>query len=875
MSARNSLVSSATSNDHATVASKLSSTAQRLGTFVIGVLLAVSLVPIAPVSAYADTSASAPAAAADNPTEVSEPAPTDVFVETSMEAPGPASAETSAVSSTQSDNHAVSVIFTNDVHCAIDHVDPGAKDNSGRDVDPCLGYAGVAAFANDARAQYGQNNVTLVDAGDAIQGGVAGTLTKGEALVELMNAAGYDYAVPGNHEFDYGMDQFLKIVDGKADYTYLSCNFITLGDKATVFRPYALEVYDEVSDGKDVANKNSDPSADGVLKVAYVGISTPETLTKSTPTSFQDEAGNYIYGFCEDSTGDALYNAVQKSVDMARADGADYVVAVGHLGKSGITKRWTSEAVIEHTTGIDAFIDGHSHEAYTEEYPAAEETAVETEPSVESISNEQGTMVPCVQTGTKLANVGQLVIDPSKPDDQDISVKLTSAEDYTETDATVEAAVDKVNNELKEQTEKVVGQSKVNLLSEDANTGLYVRYQETNLGDFVADAYRIRMGADIGLVNGGGVRQSLKAGDITKGDLINVQPYGNELCLVQVTGQTLLDALEMGVRNLPEPSGGFLQVSGVSYKVNTAIASPVKTDDHGSFVSADGDRRVYDVKVDGKPLDPTDTYTVASHGYMLLQGGDGMTMFQGDDVNVLQENVMIDNQALIDYMQEDLGGTIAEGYENVNGAGRIQLTDGYVEDPSEDEVLVSKDNGNGTKTVYFDDKTTVIVPNSGKVGTDSIVTAEGVTITQSKAGMLLVRFAQGAELLVPSGSAVEADRIVTPQNIVITLTDEGTFLVVFSDGSELVAPSGSSVSAEGVVTDADGNVLLPNNPQETADTNPSATPKTADDVSSVVPVALVACLMASGVALMVSRRRVALHKATLNGTVSANRDRMN
>ena len=337
----------------------------------------------------------------------------------------------------------------------------------------------------------------------------------------------------------------------------------------------------------------------------------------------------------------------------------------------------------------------------------------------------------------------------------------------------------------------------------------------------------------------------------------------------------MLDALEMGVRNLPEPSGGFLQVSGVSYKVNTAIASPVKTDDHGSFVSADGDRRVYDVKVDGKPLDPTDTYTVASHGYMLLQGGDGMTMFQGDDVNVLQENVMIDNQALIDYMQEDLGGTIAEGYENVNGAGRIQLTDGYVEDPSEDEVLVSKDNGNGTKTVYFDDKTTVIVPNSAKVGTDSIVTAEGVTITQSKAGMLLVRFAQGAELLVPSGSAVEADRIVTPQNIVITLTDEGTFLVVFSDGSELVAPSGSSVSAEGVVTDADGNVLLPNNPQETADTNPSATPKTADDVSSVVPVALVACLMASGVALMVSRRRVALHKATLNGTVSANRDRMN
>lgn len=234
-------------------------------------------------------------------------------------------------------------------------------------------------------------------------------------------------------------------------------------------------------------------------------------------------------------------------------------------------------------------------------------------------------------------------------------------------------AVAKVNEGLNAELNTVVGESQVELKSEDAATGLYVRWQETNLGDFVADAYRARLGADVGLANGGGVRASLSAGEITNGDLLAVQPFGNELCLVEVTGQTLLDALEMGVRKLPDYSGGFLQVSGVRFSVDASIPSPIVTDANGNFVSVEGQRRVSNVMVGDEPLDPDKTYTVASHAYMLLQGGDGMVMFK--DANVLLESVMLDNQALIEYVTEDLNGDIGQEYANPEGQGRIVITE--------------------------------------------------------------------------------------------------------------------------------------------------------------------------------------------------------
>lgn len=547
---------------------------------------------------------------------------------------------------------AVSIVFTNDVHCAIDQ----QVDKDGNVTG--IGYAGVAAYANAQKSLYGAGNVTLVDAGDAIQGGPVGTLTKGAALVQIMNAVGYDYAIPGNHEFDYGMDQFNALVK-QAGATYLSCNFTKLnadGSKASVFAPFAIETYKDADIAAD--------DADGVLKVAYVGISTPETLTKSSPANFQDAAGNYIYGFCQDETGEALYAAVQSTVDEARAQGADYVVAVGHLGIEGTTSRWTSEAVIKHTAGIDALIDGHSHEAYDK--TVGSEVAAG---AIQTLANSDGDKVVLVQTGTKLANVGNLVIDADAADGQEVTAQLVPASECKDEDAAVKKVVDQVNGELADVLNKVVGKTDVALTIVDADGVRQVRHHETNMGDLVADAYRAAVGADIALANGGGVRASIAAGDITNNDLLSVQPYGNELCLIEATGQEILDALEMGASNAPEEFGGFLQVSGLSYKIDASIPSSVKTDENGNFVSVDGERRVFDVKVGDQAIDATKTYKVASHGYMLLEGGDGLTMFK--DNKVLQENVILDNQALINYITNDLKGVVGERYANATGEGRI------------------------------------------------------------------------------------------------------------------------------------------------------------------------------------------------------------
>lgn len=633
---------------------------RKIAQIVLALVLAVSLTSLSPSFSLAEEpndnvtnstiseSLASDTASADATNDSTED--TDVSSTTSAQLTTTSSLEDTSTENSggspvvQADNDSISIIFTNDVHCAIDA-------NHDEDETPCLGYAGVGAVVEAAEAKYDADNVTLVDAGDAVQGGPVGTLTEGEAIVDIMNAMGYDYAVPGNHEFDYGMDQFNELVN-KSDAKYLSCNFVDASGN-TVLAPYAIQTYKDVSDG---AQGNSD----GVLKVAFVGITTPESLTKSSPVNFQDANGNYIYGFCQDSSGEALYRAVQNSVNEATDEGADYVIAIGHLGNASITQRWSSEAVIANTTGIDAFIDGHSHEEYSRTAP-----------------NKDGEKVPLAQTGTKLANVGELTITPSA--ENDISIGLTSAATYSNTSSAIQSVVDGVNARLNEIAMQVVGTSDVDLLSEDEATGLYARWQETNLGDFVADAYRLTLGADVGLVNGGGIRASISKGDVTYYDLLSVQPFGNELCVVEVTGQQLKDALEMGVRELPDSSGGFLQVSGLTFKVNTSIPSSVKVDELENFLSVDGQYRVYDVKVNGQPLDLNHTYTVASHDYMLLEGGSGMTMFA--DASILQERVMIDNQSIIEYMNQ-LGGVIGDAYANPEGAGRITFTDGFITEPS-------------------------------------------------------------------------------------------------------------------------------------------------------------------------------------------------
>lgn len=514
------------------------------------------------------------------------------------------------------------ILHTNDVHCEIDRADgDGAVTN--------IGYTGVAAYKTEMEAIYGEANVTVIDAGDAIQGGTIGTLTKGQAIVEIMNIVGYDIAIPGNHEFDYNMDTFLGLAKDKAQYTYICSNFTDLAGKP-VFDAFKILSY-------------------GDVKVAYVGITTPQTFTSSTPAYFQDGAGNYIYSFCQGNNGQDLYTAVQTAVDAAKAEGADYVVAVGHLGDTGSREEWKARNVIANTTGIDVLIDGHSHEQIEN-----------------TVANKNGEQVVWAQTGTKLAAIGKIVIDTESGE---ISHELVTG--YDGQDEDVSAFVRAKNDEFDAQLKTVVAKSEVVLTTLDAGGNRLVRSGETNLGDLCADAYRVLLGADIAFVNGGGVRADIAAGDITYADIISVHPFGNEACMVETTGQKILDALEFGARFMPEENGGFQQVSGLSYTIDQSIPSSVVANDEGEFVSVDGAYRVGNVMVGDEPLDVNRTYTLASHNYMLKNGGDGFVMFKND--KLLQDSVMIDNAVLINYIVDELGGNVTAGQYG-QPAGRITIT---------------------------------------------------------------------------------------------------------------------------------------------------------------------------------------------------------
>ena len=519
------------------------------------------------------------------------------------------------------------ILFTSDVHCGIDQG---------------WGYAGLYAVKQYLSEN---NHVLLVDDGDAIQGEPIGTMTTGEGIIDIMNAVGYDIAIPGNHEFDYGMDRFLELTQ-KANYPYISCNFNKGGE--LVFAPYTIKEFDGV-------------------KIAFVGATTPMTLRSSTPKYFMDEDGNFIYGFLQDNDGTALYEAVQKAVDDARAEGASYVFLMAHLGNETECSPWTYSEVIANTNGIDAMLDGHSHD---------------TDQVV--MLNKDGKEVVRSGCGTKLANIGVVTLAT----DGKISSRLYSWDADVAAPALLglnnagSAAVAQASEVLNEKLQQVVASTTVDLTindpvatTDDAKPVRIIRNTETNLGDLCADAYLDQSGeADIALVNGGGIRVSIKKGDITLNDILKVHPFGNSLTVIEATGQQVLDALEWSVHSLPGEFGGFDHVAGLTFEVDPTIETPCVQDESKMFDHVDDtkERRVRNVLVGGEPIDPAKIYKVASHDYQLLNNGDGYTMFKG--CNVLQESVKLDNQVLIDYITGTLNGVVGEGYENPYGQGRIVST---------------------------------------------------------------------------------------------------------------------------------------------------------------------------------------------------------
>lgn len=520
------------------------------------------------------------------------------------------------------------ILFTNDVHCGIEED---------------IGYAGLASYKKmmESKTPY----VTLVDCGDAIQGDYIGMISQGEYLVDIMNEVGYDLTILGNHEFDYGMEQLSKLIS-KAKSQYLACNVSYTGNKENALKD--VKAYEIIEYGD--------------IKIGYIGVSTPETTTKSTPTYFMED-GEFVYNFASGS-GEELYSIVQKNIDECEEKGADYIILLTHLGDSiDESSPFTSSELVAQIEGVDVVLDAHSHSTV----------------SCRVIKDEKGKEVLVASTGTKLDNIGQVVITENGT----ISTGLVDFYEYK--DEKISNLITNIKAEYEEEMNKTVASSDIELKCSDDDGIRLVRNRETAIGNLCADAYRIVGQADIGMVNGGGVRADLPSGDITYADVVAVHPFGNTLCVAKVTGREIADVLEIGAvntRNVEKENdlavgenGSFMSVSGLKYTIATSIETSVVFDENGLVVEIPGKRRVKDIMVlnnagEYEPLEMDKEYTLASHNYLLKENGSGATFF-GDNEFIIEEG-MTDYQMLITYLTEHLNGNLSEKYSAIEGRITIE-----------------------------------------------------------------------------------------------------------------------------------------------------------------------------------------------------------
>lgn len=522
------------------------------------------------------------------------------------------------------DSETIVILYENDVHCAVE------------------GYSKLAAMKNELKSEY--EYVGVVSSGDFVQGGTLGAVSKGEYIVELMNLVGYDAIAPGNHEFDYTISRLTELYE-LSETKYISCNFAKIGEEKTYFEPYTIVSYGDVD-------------------IAYIGIITPETITSARPSQFRNENGEIIYTFNESR----LYELVQESIDEATEAGADYVIALSHIGydESGELNDVTD--VIENTDGLDVVLDAHSHSVIEEKI----------------VKDKSGDDVLLSSTGTGFENIGKLTIANGEFD-----TELVKTETYTKTDADVDAYIAEINESYAELGNRKIGESKVELITHNEEGTRLVRTAETNLGNLCSDALFFVTNADVSYVNGGGLRAPIKSGDMTFNDIYSVFPFNNRIVTAEITGQVLLDMLEMSMISYPQEDGAFPHMSGITFSVNKSIPSSIKVDENGFFTKVDGDYRVYDVKVldkesgNYKALELDKKYILAAADYYILNFGSGMSMFK--DAKVVESEGMLDVEVLERYITDNLNGVIGEEYKDV--VNRITFTDGYENADNEDKAV--------------------------------------------------------------------------------------------------------------------------------------------------------------------------------------------
>ena len=503
-------------------------------------------------------------------------------------------------------DHPIVIVFENDVHCAVD------------------GYAKLVALREQQRDM--TPYVTTVSCGDFVQGDVVGSLSKGENIVAIMNEVGYDVVTLGNHEFDFGIPQLLKLKDS-LDASVVSTNFCDFRTGRFVFQPYRIIRYGEVD-------------------IAFLGFTTTTTSTLVASRTFLDEDGQIAYGFSRPT----FYEKAQYQIDQARKDGADYVVVLSHLGDSDRGEHPSSVSLIARTTGIDAVLDGHDHCVLPDSL----------------VKNLKGEPVLLASTGLKFQNIGLLTLSTEGKFTSRL-VPSAEVEASEETQAFVEAVKEKT---LKEG-ERVIGMNEQLLSPNDALGNRLVRHRETNIGNFCADAFREVLNVDVALINGGGIRADLPQGKITYNHLLSVFPFNNKACTATMTGQQLVDALEFSVSSLPLEDGSFMQASGVKFVVDTSVPTPIKIDEHHLFAGVgEGKRRVSQVQIWDKasrqylPIDLNRTYTLASCDYQIKNlGCAGIFRY----ATLLEDHLPQDVEVLATYIRQVLGGQIGRTYQSTEG----------------------------------------------------------------------------------------------------------------------------------------------------------------------------------------------------------------
>lgn len=500
-----------------------------------------------------------------------------------------------------SDAPVVTVYYDNDVHC------------------------NIGCYDEIAALKASTPNSLLVSAGDFVQGGSLGAVSRGGYIVELMNAAGYDVVTLGNHEFDYGMERLAELSDSlDADITV--CNLFDLRDGRRVYSPYVM---------KEVAG----------MKLAFVGVATPYSFFSSTPSYFQDGEGRWVYSLCNDN----IYKVVEKTAKMARRAGADYVIGLMHVGDDP-QDVINSRVLVASTTGLDVLLDGHSHSVIAGDI----------------VKDRLGRDVLLTSTGYSFQYIGRLQLRRgAKPESTLLTPDNSMAGD---------PAVQKLEADIEKRYEsmgsRIVGENLCEFPYADESSPRMVRNKETALGDFCADMFRQRAGTDIAVVGGGSIRKALPRGSLTFNDLFLMFPFGSTLAVGEFSGSTILDMLEFSVRLVPVDFGGFLQVSGLSFDVDTSVPSPVILDEKKAFAGfSGGKRRVGNVRIvkdDGSscPLDPDAVYTVAGTSYTLKDMGDGYNMLGGRSV---RDTGVLDLQMAEDFLTENLGGTVPPAYAEVKG----------------------------------------------------------------------------------------------------------------------------------------------------------------------------------------------------------------